>query len=297
MDRDFRPPGLPEHPLLLEATTFNGMVVVITGASRLNGLGAEMARQFAKAGASGIVTISTQNSAEDGIALSQELLALGAEKTLHITADLKNSHQVAEMAAKIREQFGRVDVIVNNAGINPKEAPFQKLDKKEYLRAFYANTLSAVFVSEELLTLFPKDGGSIINISSTVGVYGNKNQAAYAISKAALIGFTNTMALELQSRNIRVNAVSPGLVSGTEMTANLPDVATEAMRARSPHDLATQEDVAKVVIELAHPQSTITRMNIEVDGGLGSATPLARDEAAKAIFQELRSKARSAAKP
>lgn len=294
MERDYRPRGLAENPPTLERETFAGKIVVVTGASYPNSIGAEIAKAFARHGALAVHTVSTERGETAGDALSYELIHSGAFYSRHIIADVSDPESVAQMAETIKNGFGRVDVVVNNAGINPKEDLFHRLPADEYTRAFNVNARGAALVSGALLTLFDKtDGGVIINVSSTVGNYGNKNQAAYAMAKGALDALTKTQALEVGPRNIRVITVSPGLVANTEMTKGMSPIILRIMEEQTPHGLATAEDVARIVLELAHPESTITGQNIEVDGGLGALTPIARDAAFAAVRADLEEQVRA----
>ena len=228
-----------------------GKVAVITGGAR--GLGAAMAELFAKEGAR-VVAVDLGDATYENPNI--ELYKL----------NITDSVACKEFYDYAIEKYGHVDILVNNAGIT-KDAMTRKMTD-DMFDAVIAVNLKGVF---NLTRYFgPKmeenNYGSIINISSVVGVFGNIGQANYSASKAGMIGFTQTLAKEFGSRNIRVNAVCPGFIQ-TAMTAELPNI-DEYLKAIPMKRLGTPEDIAKVVKFLALDTDYVTGQAIEVAGGL-----------------------------
>ena len=168
--------------------------------------------------------------------------------------------------AEIVEKYGRIDVLVNNAGIT-RDDLFLRMGEDKWLDVINTNLNSAYYVTKPVVKLMMKQRfGSIVNTTSVVGVYGNAGQANYSSAKAGLIGFTKSLAKELGSRNIRVNAVAPGFIE-TDMTKDLT-MKDEMLKAISLKRLGTADDVAQVVKFLALDAQYVTGQVIEVDGGL-----------------------------
>lgn len=234
---------------------------LITGASR--GIGKACAITLAKAGYNIIITYAGNTEAAN--ATIEEIKALNVEAE-SFKFDVSNKQEVEENLNKIIEKYGRIDVLVNNAGIT-RDDLFIRMTDDKWLDVINTNLNSAYFVTKPVVKLMMKQRfGSIINTTSVVGVYGNIGQANYSSAKAGLIGFTKSLAKELGSRNIRVNAVAPGFIA-TDMTKDLKN-ADEYLKLISLRRMGTAQDVADVVKFLANDASYVTGQVIEVDGGL-----------------------------
>jgi 3-oxoacyl-[acyl-carrier protein] reductase len=241
-----------------------GKVAIITGASK--GIGKGIAEAYVKQGAT--VAFTYLSSVEKGEALEKELSAAGGTVKGY-RSDASDMAQAEELIKNVMADFGRIDVVVNNAGIT-KDNLLMRMSEEDFNRVIQVN-LNSVFNMTKAVqrTLLKQRSGSIINISSVVGVKGNAGQANYAASKAGAIGFSKSVALELGSRNIRCNVVAPGFIE-TEMTAVLdPETVkgwTEAIplkRGGSP------EDVANACVFLGSDMSTyVTGQVLNVDGGM-----------------------------
>ena len=179
--------------------------------------------------------------------------------------DVSNQAEVEENISKIIEKYGRIDVLVNNAGIT-RDGLFMRMTPENWNAVINTNLTSAYNVSQPVVKIMMKQrSGAIVNMTSVVGLYGNAGQANYAAAKAGLIGFTKSLAKELGSRNIRVNAVAPGFVM-TDMTKDLDaEKLTEFIALKR---LAEPADIARVVKFLAVDATYVTGQVIEVDGGM-----------------------------
>lgn len=235
-------------------------LALVTGASR--GIGRACAIEFAKAGYDVIINYAGNTEAANKTV--EELKALGVNSEAY-RFDVSNQAEVEENVAKIIEKYGRIDVLVNNAGIT-RDGLFMRMSAENWCDVINTNLSSAYYVSQPVVKLMMKQRfGAIVNMSSVVGVYGNAGQANYASAKAGLIGFTKSLAKELGSRNIRVNAVAPGFVK-TDMTKDLDaEKLTEYVSLKR---LAEPEDIARVVKFLAVDADYVTGQVIEVDGGM-----------------------------
>ncbi len=179
--------------------------------------------------------------------------------------DVSNKEAVDGAIEEIIKEFGRIDVLVNNAGIT-RDNLFMRMKEEEWLAVINTNLNSAYFVTNPVSKIMIKQrSGAIVNMASVSGVYGNAGQANYSAAKAGMIGFTKSLAKELASRNIRVNAVAPGFIQ-TDMTKDLPvDKIVERIPLKT---LGKPEDIAKTVKFLAVDATYITGQVIGVDGGL-----------------------------
>ncbi len=236
-------------------------VALVTGGSR--GIGKACALELAKAGCD--VVINYAGNSEAAEKTVEELKALGSNASCY-KFDVSNQAEVDENIAKIIEQYGRIDVLLNNAGIT-RDDLFIRMDADKWNAVINTNLNSAFYVSKPVVKLMMKQrSGAIINTSSVVGLYGNPGQANYSAAKAGLIGFTKSLAKELGSRGVRVNAVCPGFIA-TDMTKDLPNI-DEYLKAIALRRLGEAEDIAKAVKFLALDADYITGQALEVDGGM-----------------------------
>lgn len=221
-------------------------VALVTGASK--GIGKQIALAYAKEGA--MVAFTDLNRDEVMEETEKELLSLGIKAKGYASnaASFEDSERVVE---EIVKEFGRVDILVNNAGIT-KDNLLMRMTEKDWDVVIAVNLKSVFNLTHAVQKYMIKQrGGSIINMSSVVGVSGNAGQANYSASKAGIIGFTKSIAKELGSRNIRSNAIAPGFII-TDMTAKIPEDARKAWEAQIPMRRGGQpEEVAKVAVFLA----------------------------------------------
>lgn len=243
-----------------------GKVAIITGASR--GIGKSIAQTFIAEGAK--VAFTYLSSDEKAKALEQELTANGgiAKGFKSNAAEFDAAQQLADA---VMEEFGQIDVLVNNAGIT-KDNLLMRMSEADWDAVIDINLKSAFNLTKAVLRpMLKARQGSIINMSSVVGVSGNPGQANYAASKAGMIGFTKSVAQELGSRNIRCNAIAPGFIE-TEMTEALDEKVVQGWRDAIPMKRGgTPEDVAKTTVFLASDLSSyVTGQTINVCGGMNT---------------------------
>jgi len=241
-----------------------GKTAIITGASR--GIGRSMATLFASQGAN--VAFTYRSSDEKAQSLEKELEALGgkAKAFKSDAADLKAAEQ---LVADVVELYGTIDVVVNNAGVT-RDNLLMRMTEEQWDEVINTNLKSIFNMTKAVQrTMLKQRSGSIINLTSVVGIKGNAGQSNYAASKAGIIGFTKSIALELGSRNIRSNAIAPGFIE-TEMTAALDEKVVEGWRQAIPLKRGgTPEDVANLALFLASDMSSyITGQVLQVDGGM-----------------------------
>lgn len=241
-----------------------GKVVLITGASK--GIGKGIATRFAEQGAD--VAFTYLSSVEQGEALAGELAAHGT-RVKGYRSDASDFNAAEELIQNILTDFGKIDVVVNNAGIT-KDNLLMRMSEEDFDRVIQVNLKSVFNVTKAVIKpMLKQRSGSIINISSVVGVKGNAGQANYSASKAGAIGFTKSTALELGSRNIRCNAIAPGFIE-TEMTAVLDEKTVQGWRDAIPLKRGgSPEDVANACLFLASDLSSyITGQVLNVCGGM-----------------------------
>tara|TARA_B110000444_G_scaffold252111_1_gene280940 strand:- start:336 stop:1082 length:747 start_codon:yes stop_codon:yes gene_type:complete len=241
-----------------------GKTVIITGASR--GIGKGIAEVFAKQGANIAFTYISQD--EKATALQDELSAYG-RKVKGYKSDASNFEAAQQLAADVLEEFGSIDVLVNNAGIT-KDGLLMRMSEDDFDKVMDINMKSVFNMSKAVLRpMLKQRKGSIINMSSVVGVKGNAGQANYSASKAAINGFTKSTALELGSRNIRCNSIAPGFIE-TEMTEALAKVQIQEWRDSIPLKRGgTSEDIANAALFLASDMSAyVTGQVLHVCGGM-----------------------------
>jgi 3-oxoacyl-[acyl-carrier protein] reductase len=239
-------------------------VALITGASR--GIGKGIALKFAQQGAN--IAFTYLSSVEKAQALEKELQAFGV-KAKGYRSDAANFKAAEELVNSVVADFGTVDILVNNAGIT-RDTLLMRMSEEQWDEVINANLKSVFNLTKAIQKpMLKQRNGSIINMSSVVGVKGNAGQANYAASKAGIIGFTKSVALELGSRNIRSNAIAPGFIE-TEMTEVLDPKIVEGWRAGIPLKRGgTTEDIANATLFLASDMSAyITGQVINVCGGM-----------------------------
>ncbi|PRP66529.1 3-oxoacyl-[acyl-carrier-protein] reductase [Nonlabens agnitus] len=241
-----------------------GKNVIITGASR--GIGSGIARVFANHGAN--VAFTYSSSEAPALELEKELQGLGVKAKAYKSnaADFKESQDLIDQVAK---DFDSIDVLINNAGIT-KDNLLMRISEEDFDKVIEVNLKSVFNMTKAVQrTMLKQRHGSIINMSSVVGVKGNAGQTNYAASKAGIIGFTKSVALELGSRNIRCNAIAPGFIE-TEMTGALNEDTVKSWREAIPLKRGgTPEDVANACVFLASELSAyVTGQTLHVDGGM-----------------------------
>lgn len=241
-----------------------GKVAIITGGTR--GIGKGIALRFAQEGADVIFTyVSSEETAN---AVEKEIEAFGV-KAKGYKSNAANMEDAVALIEKVVEDFGQIDILVNNAGVT-KDGLLMRMSEDQFDDVIKVNLNSVFNMTKATLKTFLKQrSGSIINMSSIVGVRGNAGQANYAASKAGIIGFTKSIAAELGSRNIRCNAIAPGFIA-TEMTEKLdPEVVkgwSDSIPLKRP---GTPEDIANATVFLASDMSTyISGQVLSVCGGM-----------------------------
>jgi 3-oxoacyl-[acyl-carrier protein] reductase len=241
-----------------------GKVALVTGASK--GIGRAIAQKLVEMGAE--VAFTYLSSVEKGQALEQELTANGG-RAKGFRSDASDTAQAEKLIDDVVAEFGKIDILVNNAGIT-RDGLLMRMSEDQWDAVINTN-LKSVFNLTKGATkhMMRAKSGSIINITSVVGIKGNAGQANYSASKAGIIGFTKSVALELGSRNIRCNAVAPGFIE-TEMTGELDQKVVDEWRKAIPLKRGgTPEDVANCVAFLASDQSSyISGQVLQVDGGM-----------------------------
>lgn len=241
-----------------------GKVALITGASR--GIGRAMAKRFAEEGAN--VAFTYLSSVEKGQALEEELNVFGT-RVKGYRSDASDNKAAEELIASVLADFGKIDVVINNAGIT-RDGLLMRMTEEQWDTVINVNLKSVFNLTKAVIKPMMKArSGSIINITSVVGIRGNAGQANYAASKAGIIGFTKSVALELGSRNIRSNAIAPGFIE-TEMTGEVNEKAVEEWKQSIPMKRGGQpEEVADACVFLASDLSRyITGQVLQVDGGM-----------------------------
>lgn len=241
-----------------------GKKVIITGASR--GIGRGIATVFANHGAD--VAFTYSSSEAPALELQKELAALGVVAKAY-KSNAASFEDCESLVSQVLEDFKGVDVLINNAGIT-RDNLLMRMSEADFDEVIATNLKSVFNMTKAIQrTLLKQRSGSIINISSVVGVKGNAGQANYAASKAGMIGFTKSMALELGSRNIRCNAIAPGFIE-TEMTQKLDEKTVQGWRDAIPlRRGGSPEDVANACLFLASDLSSyITGQVLNVDGGM-----------------------------
>ncbi|HWI93696.1 MAG TPA: 3-oxoacyl-[acyl-carrier-protein] reductase [Flavisolibacter sp.] len=242
-------------------------VAVVTGAAR--GIGEGIALKFAEHGASIAFTYVSESSAEKAKALEEKLVAAGVKAKAY-RSNAGNFAECESFINDVVKEFGTIDVCVNNAGIS-KDNLLLRMSPEQWDDVIKVNLNGVFYMTKHVIRPMMKaKSGSIINMSSVIGLMGNAGQGSYAASKAGVIGFTKSVAKELGSRNVRCNAIAPGFVE-TDMTSYLKDgEQADKYKASIPlGKFGTAEDIANVTLFLASELSSyVTGQVISVDGGL-----------------------------
>lgn len=239
-------------------------VALVTGASR--GIGRATAIKLASYGAT--VIVNYQGSKEKAEEVVSTILANGGQAESY-GCDVSDFESCGNMIGEIIKKYGHLDILVNNAGIT-RDGLIMKMSEEDFEKVINVNLKGAFHTIRHASRYFLKQrSGSIINISSVSGVSGNAGQANYSAAKAGLIGLTKSVAKELGSRGIRVNAVAPGFIE-TDMTDAMPDSAKEAIKGQiTMGRIGTPDDIANMVAFLASDAASyVTGQTIAVDGGM-----------------------------
>ncbi len=238
-------------------------IAVVTGAGR--GIGRAIALQLAAAGADVVCVSRTQENSDK---VATEVRAAG-RKAWALAVDVADAAAVEAAAAKILQEAGKVDILVNNAGVT-RDTLLMRMSEADWDAVLDTNLKGAFLFTKALVRSFIKQrSGRIINITSVIGLIGNAGQANYAASKAGLIGFTKSIAREVASRGITVNAIAPGFIE-TDMTSVLSAEVKEAVLKTIPlGSYGKADDIANAAVFLAGPNARyITGQVLSVDGGL-----------------------------
>jgi 3-oxoacyl-[acyl-carrier protein] reductase len=241
-----------------------GKNAIVTGASR--GIGKGIALAFAQQGANVAFTYSSSKEAAEE--LEKELQSLGVKAKAY-QSNAANFEEAQKLVEQVNEEFDSIDILVNNAGIT-KDNLLMRMSEADFDKVIEVNLKSIFNMTKAVQrTMLKQRKGSIINMSSVVGVKGNAGQANYAASKAGMIGFSKSIALELGSRNIRSNVIAPGFIE-TEMTDKLDEKTVEGWRQAIPLKRGgSPEDIANACVFLGSDMSAyITGQVINVDGGM-----------------------------
>ena len=246
------------------SSKLSGKAAFVTGASR--GIGRAIALRLAADGAK--VALNFSSNVSKAAEVKAEIEASGGEAML-LQGDVSNFAVVTELIKKVVDEWGRLDILINNAGIT-RDNLLLKMSEDDFDKVIATN-LKGVFNCTKAVTklMMKQRGGRIVNMSSVVGLKGNISQTNYAAAKAGIIGFTKSAARELASRGVTVNAVAPGFIN-TDMTAALSEKVKEVMLQEIPAGrMGTPEDVANAVAFLVSDQAAyITGQVLSVDGGM-----------------------------
>lgn len=242
----------------------NGKNAIVTGASR--GIGRAIALKLAELGAN--VVVNYRNNASSVEEVVGAIEGKGV-KALAVQGDVSNFEDAKKIVDEAQESFGSIDILVNNAGIT-KDALLMRMKEEDFDKVINVNLKGVFNCTKHVVPIMMKQrSGRIINISSVVGLAGNAGQANYAAAKAGIIGFTKSVAKEIASRGVTVNAIAPGYVQ-TDMTEVLSDKIKKEIKSNIPlKRLGTPEDIANTAAFLASDiASYITGQVISVDGGM-----------------------------
>jgi 3-oxoacyl-[acyl-carrier protein] reductase len=244
-----------------------GKVAVVTGASK--GIGAEIARHLAREGAAVVVNYATSRSGADKVVAD---IKTNGDKALAVQGDLSKPDDVIRLFEETRKSFGKVDVLVNNAGVY-QFSPLAEVTPEHFHQQFNLNVLGLLLATREAAKLMPDSGGSVINIGSVAGKAAFPNMAVYAATKAAVDSITRVLSAELGPRRIRVNSLNPGMVETEGTTAmgvtNAESEMRKVIEAMTPLGrIGRVDDIAPVAVFLASDDSKwVTGETIYVSGG------------------------------
>lgn len=242
----------------------NGKVAIVTGASR--GIGAAIAKRLAEDGATVVVNYAGSEQAAADVAASIES---AGGRAMPIWADVSDPSACLSLVERTAAEFGQLDILVNNAGIT-RDGLLVRMSDEDWRAVIDTNLSSVFYMTRAAAKLMMKQrSGSIVNVTSVVGLTGNAGQANYASAKAGVVGLTKSVARELASRGVRANAVAPGFIE-TDMTAKLSDAVCEAIAQQiALGAFGSPKDVANAVAFLAGDESAyITGQVLAVDGGM-----------------------------
>ncbi len=243
---------------------FENQVAIVTGAGR--GIGQAISLRLANEGARVACVSRTEASAKS---IADQIHSIRADAAKAYTVDVADHAAVQKIGARILDDFGRADILVNNAGIT-RDVLAMRMSLEDWDAVINTNLRGVFsFTQSVIRAMIKQRGGRIVNISSVIGLMGNAGQTNYAASKAGVIGFTKSLARELASRNITVNAVAPGFIT-TDMTAGLSDEIKSSIQSKIPlGKTGTPEDIANAVAFLASSEAGyITGQVLCVDGGI-----------------------------
>lgn len=244
--------------------SFEGKVVLVTGSTR--GIGRAIATRFAEQGAAVVVTGRRESDAKE---VAQAIAEETGGQVLGMALDVSQEESVGLVLGEIQSQLGGVDILVNNAGIT-QDTLLLRMSEDDWERVMEVNVNGAYRCSKAVLRhMMKKRWGRIINVTSIIGIIGNPGQTNYSASKAALIGFTKSLAKEVAGRGITVNAVAPGFIE-SDMTAALSEEQRNALWEKIPMGRpGSPEDVAAAVLFLANDDASyVTGHTLVVDGGI-----------------------------
>jgi len=243
--------------------TLENQTAVVTGAGR--GIGRAIALKLAEAGANVVCLSRTEANSQK---VADEITALGRQSWA-VALDVGDTAAVEAAVAKILEDTGGVNILVNNAGVT-RDGLLMRMSEEDWDTVLDTNLKGAFVLTKALTRNFMKlRGGRIINVASVVGLMGNAGQANYAASKAGLIGFTKSVAKELASRGVTANVIAPGFID-TDMTGDLSDEVKETAKSHIPlGEFGVPEDIAAAAVYLAAPGARyVTGQVLTVDGGM-----------------------------
>jgi acetoacetyl-CoA reductase len=245
-------------------SSLEGAVAVVTGAGR--GLGRSIAEELGLGGAK--VVVNYARSKEPAEQLVAKLSGNGSEQAVAIQADVSDAEQAGRLIEDTIEEYGRIDVLVNNAGI-VIDRTMKKLSTEEWDKVVHVDLNSCYYTVKAALSYFvEQESGKIVNISSFVGQAGNFGQTNYAAAKAGIIGFTKAAALELARYNVTVNAICPGFLE-TDMFDGVPEHVREKIRQRIPLGrIGRPQEVARAVRYLVEDGDYITGETLSINGGI-----------------------------